>query len=206
MKLSINNLSKKYSSHLVLDKVDFEVRTGVNYLLAPNGSGKSTLLKIIADMEFKDSGSILFNGKQAKFSHYGSYVPDKMTMYPFITGEHFLALVASAKKVSKHSEAIDRLIDELNLRQYMSTEFSVMSLGTQKKFFILAGLIGKYSCLIMDEPSNGVDKKSLSHIVDYLKVLSVRKTILIATHDNDLLTSLPGNIIYLQNNALASVI
>lgn len=189
---------------MVLNKINFEVSTGVNYLLAPNGSGKSTLLKIIAEMEFQDSGNILFNEKQVKFSHYGSYVPDKMTMYPFITGEHFLTLVASAKKVSEHLLEIEALIDRLDLRQYMARQFSAMSLGTQKKFFILAGLIGKYSCLIMDEPSNGVDKKSMSLLIDHLKDLAVNKIILIATHDNDLLTSLPGKMIYLQNNTIAA--
>lgn len=206
MKLSISNLSKKYSGHLVLNKINFEVTTGVNYLLAPNGSGKSTLLKIIAEMELKDSGNILLNEKQAKFSDYGSYVPDKMTMYPFITGEHFLSLVASAKKASEHLAEIEGLIDGLDLRQYMARQFSVMSLGTQKKFFILAELVGKYHCLIMDEPSNGVDKKSMSLIINHLKELAKNKIILIATHDNDLLASFPGNKIYLQNSTIVATV
>lgn len=69
-----------------------------------------------------------------------------------------------------------------------------MSLGTQKKFFIVAGLLGDCSCLLMDEPSNAIDKKSREVIVRYLYQLANEKLILIATHDQDLKKQLPGEV------------
>jgi ABC-2 type transport system ATP-binding protein len=200
MLLQTQQLSKAYSGHHVLSNLSLTFEGGINYLVAPNGTGKSTLLKLIAGIENKDSGKILFNGYAEKFADYGSYVPDKMTMYPFITGQEFLDLVCCAKHVSREEMLISSMVKDLGIIQYLNTQFSKMSLGTQKKYFIVAALIGDFSCLLMDEPSNAIDKPSIEIIISYLKQLAEDKLIIIATHDQYLQSKLPGKIIHFSGN------
>ena len=194
MILKIQDLTKSYFSHKVLNKISFAFESGINYLLAPNGAGKSTLLRLIAGIEPKDSGTIKFNGETRKFSDYGSYVPDKMSMYPFVTGQEFLELVSHAKEGSTKLPATLNMVNDLKVSQYLFTPFSKMSIGTQKKYFIIAGLIGDFSCLLLDEPSNAVDGDSMEIIINYLKKISKNKLVLIATHDRDLQSKLPGRM------------
>ena len=202
MELMIKDLSKAYSTHKIFENLSLSFTQGVNYLVAPNGTGKSTLLKIIAEIEKKDKGELYFNGKLEKFSSYGSYIPDKMTMYPFITGKEFIELICQAKNSFKMQSNIEVMIADFNIRQYMSVPFAKMSLGTQKKFFIIAGLVGEFSCLLMDEPSNAIDKHSMEIIISYLKKLSDDKLILIATHDQYLQSQLPGKIFNIDTRDL----
>jgi len=199
MNLMLKKLSKSYSSHKILDDLSLSFESGVNYLIAPNGSGKSTLLRLITGIEQQDTGEILFNNTSRKFSDYGSYVPDKMTMYPFITGQEFLDLVCHAKKLLTKDPDLLNMLNEFNIYKYLKTPFSKMSLGTQKKFFIIAGLMGNYECLLMDEPSNAIDKHSLEILANYLKNQSTNKLMLIATHDQHLISQLPGKIFKLNS-------
>lgn len=192
MQLTVKNICKAYADRKVLDNLSFQFKVGVNYLVAPNGSGKSTLLKLIAGIEEKDKGDIFYNEKAIRFSSYGSYVPDKMTMYPFVTGKEFLDLVSTAKHIINDNDFILGLLDKLNIKQYLDTPFSAMSLGTQKKFFVIAGFLGKFSCLLMDEPSNAIDKSSLEIIIEHLREISTDKVLIIATHDQFLLSKLSG--------------
>lgn len=68
-----------------------------------------------------------------------------------------------------------------------------------KKFFVVAGLLGDFSCLIMDEPSNAIDRHSIETIIGYLRLFSENKLIIIATHDQHLQSQLPGKIFDLSN-------
>jgi ABC-2 type transport system ATP-binding protein len=200
MELVVKNLSKSYSSRKIFENLSLTFPQGVNYIISPNGTGKSTLLKLISGIEKKDKGDILFNTRSDKFSKYGSYVPDKMTMYPFITGKEFIDLIFHAKHCLKKQSNLDAMLNDFNIIQHIDTPFKKMSLGTQKKFFIVAGLIGDFSCLLMDEPSNAIDKYSMAITVSYLKKLSNNKLILIATHDQNLQEQLPGKISNLVSN------
>ncbi|ATN86139.1 ATP-binding cassette domain-containing protein [Coxiella burnetii] len=201
MELTIRNLSKAYSGRQIFNRLSFTFECGVNYLVAPNGTGKSTLLKLIADIEKKDRGEILFNGFSKKFSDYGSYVPDKITMCPFITGQEFLNIVNSAKGSSKEEPLLSDLLKCFNISQYLGVTFSKMSFGTQKKFFLMAGLVGDFSCLLMDEPSNAIDKQSIDTVIACLNEISKDKMILIATHDQYLQSQLPGSVFELNSNS-----
>ncbi|MDE5927951.1 MAG: ATP-binding cassette domain-containing protein, partial [Duncaniella sp.] len=63
--LSVENVSKAYSSHLALDDVSLSIPEGTVYgLLGPNGAGKTTLIRIINHITAPDSGRVLLDGHQ----------------------------------------------------------------------------------------------------------------------------------------------
>ena len=66
MAIQVSGITKEFGSFRALDSVDLEVRSGeLLALLGPSGSGKTTLLRIMAGLEFADSGSLQLHGEEA---------------------------------------------------------------------------------------------------------------------------------------------
>ena len=64
MSIEAKDITKKFGHFTALDHVDLRIPSGeLVALLGPSGSGKTTLLRIIAGLEFADSGAILFDGE-----------------------------------------------------------------------------------------------------------------------------------------------
>ena len=69
--LQVQNLYKKYNKMEAVRGISFSIKQGEIYgLLGPNGAGKSTLIKMIAGIEKKDGGKILFEESETNVNKY----------------------------------------------------------------------------------------------------------------------------------------
>ncbi|MFL5195463.1 MAG: ATP-binding cassette domain-containing protein, partial [Microvirga sp.] len=67
MRIAVEQLTKRFGATLVLDRVDLEIgEREFLGLLGPSGSGKTTLLRILAGLEFADTGRVLFDEAEAQ--------------------------------------------------------------------------------------------------------------------------------------------
>ena len=67
--LTMKEIDKSFPGVHALDHVNFEVRRGeVHALMGENGAGKSTLMKVLTGIYKKDSGTIIYEGKETEFS------------------------------------------------------------------------------------------------------------------------------------------
>ena len=118
MKLTVENISKKYSSKTVLDDVSFEMESGITLgLLGPNGAGKTTLFYIIAGLLKKGSGSIKLDSKDvsamdiSERSSLGlSYLPQEASIFKKLTVKENI-LAALEQRNDLNLDSIKRIMD-----------------------------------------------------------------------------------------------
>lgn len=179
-KIVLNDLTKTYNGHVIFDHLTHTFLPGITHIKGANGVGKSTLIQMLAGAIAPDSGSILFHDaplSQALKKQVG-YVPDKNPMYPFITGKTFLNFVAKTKPHHRQSE----LIEQFAVSAHLNTSFQAMSYGTQKKFFLIAALMGDPHYLLMDEPFNGLDHAAVTTLQTLLTSPASEQVCLVASH------------------------
>ena len=84
MKITVNNVTKRYAEHLALNNVSLQVPEQSIYgLLGPNGAGKTTLIRILNQITAPDSGEVLIDGKPLCPKHVEriGYLPEERGLY-----------------------------------------------------------------------------------------------------------------------------
>lgn len=174
--ITIDNLSKSYGSHKVLDSINLSFEKAKVYgIVGNNGSGKTTLFKCIAGLE-NFSGTI--NSEFKILKNNLGFLETNPVIMSRITGWEYLKLFCVARHI--HEDDFEsQNIFELPLSQYAET----YSTGMKKKLALMAILLQKNKVFILDEPFNGVDIQSnilISAIIEKLK--KQNKTLIIASH------------------------
>ena len=184
------NLTKRFGTRTLFENLHFNANAGCVALNDENGSGKSTLLGMLAGTVDADGGDIWLDGHSLREAPLAAksalaYVPDDCLAYPFQTGRALLDLVASTKKTSVDAGVLD-LAHRFGLAPHMEKRFEQMSLGTRRKFFLSATLIGAPRVIIADEPGNGLDAAARAVLIDLFTTLGKDRCVFFSSHHPDL--------------------
>lgn len=168
MILEIKNVSKKFDNSVVLQDVNLKLESGKIYgFVGRNGSGKSVLLKMICGFYAPTEGSILLDGydyiKNNSFPKNTRALIEKPNFLPDLTGYENLELLASIQKKIGSAE-IEEAIKSVNLSEDANKKYSKYSLGTKQKLGIAQVIMENPEMIILDEPLNGVEKKTAENI------------------------------------------
>lgn len=185
-----------YRSKAVLKGLSHRFDVGCHLIEGPNGVGKSTLLGSIAG-HVPYGGSIRIRGKDLRKDPVDAraglcYVPDAPIFHPFVTGQDFIAFLVEAHRLSLSSrqDRFDSLVHQFDLGPHLATRFSQASLGTRRKFFLVATFVIFPDVLILDEPFNGLDSAATSALLKLLEQASVDRVILLTCHQPSIVESL----------------
>ena len=198
MTIEAKNITKKYGTFEALKNVDLTVPPGsLVALLGPSGSGKTTLLRIIAGLDYPDSGQVLLDGVDATdrtvrdrrvgfvFQHYALF--RHMSVFENVA---FGLRVKPRRDRPSRSEIRDRVHALLKLVQldWLADRLPNQLSGGQRQRVALArALAVEPKVLLLDEPFGALDAKVRKELRQWLRRLhdEISITSVFVTHDQE---------------------
>jgi zinc transport system ATP-binding protein len=196
--IEIDDLSFRYEQKNVLENIHLSVPKGAFLgLVGPNGSGKSTLLKCILGLLKPQIGTIrLFGIDIRKFKdwHKIGYVSQKANSFNTGFPATVFEVVASGLTAklglfrflkNEHKEKIMEAIYAVGMEDFVHQNIGDLSGGQQQRTFIARALVNDPELLILDEPTVGVDAKTVQSFYNLLEHLNkdLGITLMMVTHD-----------------------
>lgn len=197
--LELHQLSKSYGSRSLFEGIDhnFQALERIG-IIGANGCGKTTLLKMITGETEPDIGVIKI-GLNTHFAYYkqeeDSFDPNK-SVYEYIAQYAETIKMADGTKTSA-SEMLQRFLFDGKMQQ---TKLSALSGGERKRLYLLKSLMFGANFIIMDEPTNDLDIRSLEILEDYLDAF--RGCLLIVSHDRYFLDRVVDYLFIFENGKL----
>ena len=202
--INVNNLSKSFRrgerDFFAIDNVSFDVneKDFIN-IIGKSGSGKTTLLTLLSAIIEPTSGDIFVEGKSLSTmddeeksgyrNEFIGYVPQSLGTLPTLNVIDNVRLPYFFKK--REGDGIERarmLLDMCGILDLQDDFCKNLSGGELKRVLIARALMNEPKILIADEPTSDLDSKTTIEIMDMLKEINEKgTTIIIVTHDNDLL-------------------
>lgn len=207
--VSINNLTKKFGSHISLDNVSctFSKNDSIA-LMGANGAGKTTLIRSILGYYHPDSGEVLIDGlnpikDRVKVLQNISFVPQLPPPIKLSIDE-LLDYVKTSSNINK--ELILHYANEMKLdvKANINKSFFKLSGGMKQKLLIAISLAKKSKIIIYDEPTANLDPDARDDFYRLLGQNENEKTILFVTHRLEEVKELVNRQIYMDLGKIIS--
>lgn len=158
--IELRNISKYYHQKCVLENVSLTLQPAKYHLTGNNGSGKTTLLSLIAGLEIPSSGQVTIQSKV-------DFSSDKFEIPPLLTVANIFALYDKYDRCK--SELRNGLVKTLDFESFVYSKYEDLSEGTKQKLKLILAFSGVGEWLLLDEPANALDAKSISLVKSFIK-------------------------------------
>jgi cell division transport system ATP-binding protein len=198
-----------------LEDVTFRVEPGeFAFLSGPSGAGKSTLLRLLYAAERPDRGQIVVNGRNVTRLSRGSIPAFRRSIgivfqdYKLLPTKTAFENVAFAQRVLAVPERlvrrrVVRVLTRVGLAYKKDALPQQLSGGEQQRVALARALVNEPALIVADEPTGNLDDVLAQEILALLyEVNADGTTVLIATHDRQLVASAPGRILSLDHGHL----
>ena len=219
--VSIKNLNIELSGKKILNDINLDIeKGGMTFLIGKTGSGKTTLIKsLYGDISIQNSNKfeiVDFNLREIK-DYQIPFLRRKIGIvfqdFKLLDDRNIfknLEFVLKATGWSDNKKIEDRILEvlhmvgiEINLDTYPSK----LSGGEQQRIAIARALLNNPELIIADEPTGNLDPETSVEIISlFEKLNNLGITMIIATHDYNLILKLPGKIYKCENQNLFEVI
>ncbi|SDM11281.1 ABC transporter ATP-binding protein [Kriegella aquimaris] len=191
--ISVQNITKKYGTQVVLNLSNLEIPKGQSFgLVGNNGAGKTTFFSLLLDLIRPTTGYIINNGIQVDVSEdwkpFTSSFIDETFLIGYLTPEEYFYFIGELR--GQNRADIDALLanfadffhgEILGQKKYLRD----LSKGNQKKAGIVASFIGNPEVIILDEPFANLDPSTQIRLKAIIKDLAEQQevTVLVSSHD-----------------------
>lgn len=207
--IEVNNLTKKFGSHVSLDNVTCSFnKNDYIALMGANGAGKTTLIRSILGYYHPDNGNVFINGldpikQRVKVLENISFVPQLPPPIKLSISE-LLQYISVSAKVDK--ELILHYANEmkLDIHANMDKSFFKLSGGMKQKLLIAISLAKQSSIIIYDEPTANLDPKARDDFYRLLKQNEDDKVLLFVTHRVEEVKEIVNRQVYMDLGKIIS--
>ena len=190
--VSLNNVTVRYDDYVAIESVNLEIfADDFICIIGPNGGGKTTLIKaILGTVPYSGEVNIapnLFNGNK----RFIGYLPQHSTFdrnFPISVLEVVMSGLQSERGFStkysrKDRETAMQLLDKVGIADVAERQIGEVSGGQMQRALLCRAVISEPKLLILDEPTNFIDKQFESELYDILQQLNQRMAIVMVSHE-----------------------
>ncbi len=210
--LKVVNISKKFGDSIVFKSISFEVNENDRLLIVgPSGGGKTTLLRCLNKLEIPDSGNVYLNGKNFKDLD-DRYIRNKVGMvfqnynlFPHLSAKRNVTLAPKLLKLGTDAdieEKAENLLEIVHILNKKDDYPKNLSGGEKQRVAIARTLATNPDILLFDEPTSALDPEVVKDFIELLKELSKTKTIIVVSHEMDLIKTYATKVLFLADNKI----
>ena len=187
----VENLTKSFGSHKVLDRLSFQVETGtICGFIGPNGSGKTTTIRILLGLLKKGGGRVQVLGEDVEFGKESqvkariAFLQQDPVFPERHTGREVMDLVARlyGMESSYARQRTDELLNEFHLEKAANRSAAVYSKGMKQRLGLAACFLPGPQLLILDEPVSALDPEGRVEVFDIIRRVKGKSTVLFSSH------------------------
>jgi cell division transport system ATP-binding protein len=205
------NVTKSYNGSSALEKVNFKVQpTEFVAIVGRSGAGKSTVLKLLIGEDRPTKGQVFFGSyevnklKSKHLPEFRRHIGVIFQDFRLLTKKNVFENVAFALEVwgkpqKEINELVPQVLDMVGLRDKIFNFPAELSGGEKQRVAIARAMIIRPDVLIADEPTGNLDPYNTWEVIKLLtKINELGSTVLLATHDKDIVTTLGSRVITLD--------
>lgn len=217
--IELKNVFKVYNNGVsALADVSLSIAKGeFVFVIGESGSGKSTLTKLLYREEKPNKGSVYVGGiNVAKLRNSNVYklrrkigvVFQDFKLLPKLTVYENIAypLESYGMKSDEIRNKVMKAIERVGLKDKLRSYPNQLSGGEQQRVCIARAIVNEPKLIICDEPTGDLDPKMSKEIMDVIDTINkeLESTIIMATHDKEIVNRMKKRVIYLHNGVLVS--
>ncbi len=230
--LELDNVTLKFGGVTAVNKVSFAVEEGeVFALVGPNGAGKSTIFNLISRIYDPFEGDIRFDGQSilkrqpheiaglgiARTFQNIELFDQATVMQNLLVGRHRhrrtnmwteLGFLPSVRREEhRHREAIEKVIDFLDLQAYREKYIAGLPYGVRKVVEMGRALAIEPRLLLLDEPASGLSVEETQDVAFWVEDMKKQMgiTVLMVEHDMHLVASVSDRVLALADGKMLSL-
>jgi polar amino acid transport system ATP-binding protein len=216
---------KSYGRLDVLSGIDLTVSTGqVMCIIGPSGSGKSTFLRCINHLEKIDAGRLYVDGELVGYEQRGDKIYElsdrgvcekraaigmvfqRFNLFPHMTVlDNVMVGPMRVKKESSEAARTRalRLLDQVGLKDKVSTYPNQLSGGQQQRVAIARALAMEPKLMLFDEPTSALDPELVGDVLDVMRNLAVEgMTMVVVTHEMGFAREVADSLVFMDQGVI----
>lgn len=230
--LQVQNVTLKFGGVVAVNDVSFDVEEGeVFALVGPNGAGKSTLFNLISRFYDPFEGEILFDGESllkhpahdiarlgiARTFQNIELFEQATVLQNLLVGRHrfrksnmmseLLFLASVHKKERENREAVEEVIDFLDLHAFREKYIAGLPYGVRKVVEMGRALAIRPKLLLLDEPASGLSVEETQDVAFWVEDMKKQMgiTVLMVEHDMHLVSSVSDRVLALADGKMLAL-
>ena len=208
--VSVNNLSKNFSSFEAVKEISFSINESeILGLLGPNGCGKTTTIGMMLGLLKPTSGEVIINGLNVEKNRINllkkmNFISPYIELPKKLTVKENLMVYGKLYSVHDINNRIDYLTETLRLGEFINKKTGELSSGQKNRISLAKAVVNDPDILLLDEPTASLDPETGDFVRTFIEKISSEKkmSILLASHNMDEVKRLCKSILMMKDGKI----